>query len=183
MKTKLLLSLIAILFISATSFGQGFTKPAEGKSVIYIVNIMLGFGQTKIYDGTTFIDILKSRDYIRYECEAGEHTFLALRGIKKDFLTTDFEADKIYIIRMRTIEKMGGDAPYFRYFDKSQINRTKTVLKLINKDIPNKSETKFIEKIQTKWFKQAKKSIAKFESKLKAKNKHLHISKDMFYQK
>lgn len=182
MKTKLLLSLIAILFISATSFGQGFTKPAEGKSVIYFVQTANGFGHTILFDGMEFIGKCQGRSYIRYECDPGKYTFMGLKGINKEFLVADLAADKIYIASIREVQKLGGYSPHFVKADPSKPKFAKRILSLVDGEAPTQKDLTLEKKMETKWKKFNTKAYAKFESKHKAKNKHMILTKDMFYQ-
>lgn len=156
MKTKLLLSLIAILFISATSFGQGFTKPAEGKSVIYFINSQIGFGNFIIYDDEAYIGqrVKKTgKSYIRYECDPGVHTFMSLAGAVKSFLTADLKADKIYMAEVRLIDgALGGIIAHFINIktDKKKFNNK--FLPLVNSRTPSEID----EKLRLRWKRNGK---------------------------
>jgi len=183
MKTKLLLSLIVILFISTTSNGQGFTAPAEGKSVIYFMKLQVGFSTTFLFMNDEYIGKLKSKDYIRYECEAGAHTFMSLVGATKSFLTADLAADKIYIVEVRLISQaFGGEIAQFINVDTDKTKFTNKFSPLANEQAPADIDEAVKKKMETKWKKFTQKAYAKFEEKEKAKNKHTVISKDMFYQ-
>lgn len=182
MKSKLLLSLIIILMFGPKLKSQGIQPPAEGKSVIYIVNVMLGFGETRIYDGNSLIEIFKDKDYIRYECEPGEHLFLGLDGSGNDFFTTDFEANKIYLLSMRSVETSGFQSPEFNLFDKTSVNEAAKILAIIDENVPNESGDKLLEKTAKKLDKRARKALIRYETKLKNKRKYIHFSKEMFYQ-
>lgn len=179
MKTKLLLSLLAILFISTNLFGQGFTKPDEGKSVIYIMQTATGFNTTFIFDGEYFVGKCKGRSYIRYECEPGNYTFLALSGVNKGFLTAELEANRIYITSIRTVANI----PVFKDVDKNKAKFTNRILTLANSEAPFVKDEALKTKMEKRWKKFTQKAYSKFETKQKAKNKHLVITKDMFYQK
>lgn len=183
MKTKLLLSLITILFISATSFGQGFTKPAEGKSVIYFMKLQKGFSTTFLFNGSEFIGKFKSKSYVRYECEPGDYAFMTLAAATKSFLTAGLEADKIYIVEVRLISQaIGGELPQFINIDTNKPKFTNKFLPLVNDRAPFEKDEALKTKMEKKWKKFTQKAYAKFESKHKAKNKHTVITKDMFYQ-
>lgn len=183
MKKKILLALSFIILATSISFGQGFTKPSEGKSVIYIVNIMLGLSQTKIFNEEGCIGFLKSRDYLRYECEPGEHVILGLTGVNRDFFTADLKAGEIYIMQMRTVEKLGGSAPLFKAIDDlSSSGKRNGIIKIVNKPA-NVAGDEEIAKTNKKWLKTAKKGFDKYETKLKQKKKYAHLSKEMFYAK
>lgn len=182
MKSKLLLSLIVILMLSPRLKAQGIQPPAEGKSVIYIVNLMFGFGETRIYDGSTLIEILKDKDYIRYECEPGEHLFLGLDGSGNDFFTTDFEANNIYLLSMRSVETSSFQSSDFNLFDKTSVNEAAKILAIINENAPNESGDDLLEETAIKLEKRARKALLRYETKLKKKRKYIHLSKEMFYQ-
>lgn len=183
MKTKLLLSLIVVLFISTTSYGQGFTKPAEGKSVIYIMKLQAGFTTTFLFNGQEFIGKLKSKSYVRYECEPGDYTFMSLAGATKSFLTAELAADKIYIVELRLMSQaIGGELPLFVNVNIDKPKFTKKFLPLANSQAPFEKDEALKIKMEKKWKKFTQKAYAKFETKLKAKNKHTVITKDMFYQ-
>ncbi len=183
MKTKRLLSLIVILMISTTSFGQGFTKPAEGKSVIYFMKLQVGFSTTFLFEGEELIGKVKSKGYVRYECEAGAHTFMSLVGATKSFLTADLAADKIYIVEVRLLSQaIGGEIAQFINVDTDKSKFNNKFLPLVNEQAPEDKDEALKKKMETKWKKFTQKAYAKFEEKLKAKNKHTVITKDMFYQ-
>jgi hypothetical protein len=182
MKKKLFLS-ISIVFIAFTSvFSQGFTKPAEGKSVIYIIHKTVGFSTNMIFDGNQFIGNLKTSEYMRYECDQGKHIFIGAIGVNKDFFTADFEVGKIYIIRMRSQSKLGGTTPYFVKIDLTNTKKMAKYIEFVNSKAPAVTDVKKIKKWNKKWKKLMQKALAKYESKWKHKRKYVHISKDMNYK-
>jgi hypothetical protein len=182
MKKKLLLSISIALIAFTSVFCQGFTKPSEGKAVVYVVNIMLGFGKTQIHHNTECIGVLKSKDYLRYECNPGNHLFLGIETANKVFFTANLEANNTYIVQMRRIKKLSGQAPIFKAIDLNKSNKKEKILKIVNNNNPVSSETNLVKKINTKWKKFTEKAITKFEKKLRKKNKHMHISADMTYK-
>jgi len=184
MKSRLLLSIVLLLFIGTATFGQGFTKPAEGKSVIYIMKLQAGFSTTFLFNGEEFIGKLKSKSYVRYECDPGDYTFMSLVGATKAFLTAELEADQIYIVEIRlTSQAIGGELPLFVNVNTDKPKFTNKFLPLANSQAPFGKDEALKTKMEKKWKKFTQKANAKFEAKLKAKNKHTVITKDMFYQK
>lgn len=184
MKTKVLLSLLVVLFLSTTSYGQGFTTPAEGKSVIYFMKLQIGFGTTFLFNAEEFIGQFKNKSYIRYECEPGAHTFMSLEGAVNSFLTADLEAEKIYIVEIRLVSQgIGGDIPLFINVETDKDKFNNKFIPLANDQAPIEKDEALRLKMETKWKGFIQKAYAKFEEKQRAKNKHTVITKDMFYQK
>lgn len=180
MKSRFLL-ILSLVFALQISYAQGFTKPSEGKAVIYFAQTAVGLGHTMYFDGMEFIGKLQGRSYLRYECEPGEYTFMALKGANKEFLVANVAADKIYIVSIREVEKFGGYAPHFVKVDPSKAKFAKRMLSLVNKEAPTTKDLALEKKMEQKWAKFNKKAYAKFESKQKAKNKHMVLTPDMNY--
>ena len=106
MKTRL--SLLAILVITSSQlFGQGFTPPAEGKAVVYFTRVtQLGLAVAfEYFDGDKFIGDFKGKNYLRYECDPGEHLLWA-SSENREFITADLKAGGTYVVIMDV--KMGG---------------------------------------------------------------------------
>lgn len=181
MKKIIALTCIIAFFISSNLSAQGFTKPAKGKAVLYIVNIMHSPGTKSVFTDKEYIGILKSRDYIRYECDPGHHVFLCFYGANKAFFTADVEAGKRYVVRMRTYEKLGGATADFKAFEDLKKDKKKAVLKIVSEKAPNDPTIKLALKMNKSYGKVAKKAFVKYETKLKMKRKYTHISKNMYY--
>jgi len=102
----LLLSLSGGLFSQNNIDSLGLVVPSEGKCIVYITRratsaMLIKF---KIYDGDIFLGKIGHGKYFAYECDPGEHVFIA-KGENTSYLDANLEAGKIYI--MDTQVKMG----------------------------------------------------------------------------
>ncbi|HCO68870.1 MAG TPA: hypothetical protein DIT04_14090 [Dysgonomonas sp.] len=80
--------------------------PSEGRCMVYITRrssaaMLISF---KIFDGDIFLGKLKANKYFAYECDPGEHVFIA-RSENTDYVDATLEANKIYVIDAQV--KMG----------------------------------------------------------------------------
>jgi len=102
MRTILIVILISI---AGSILGQtqvdslGMVKPGEGKCMVYITRrataaMLVKF---KIYDGDTYLGKLGHGKYFAYECDPGEHVFIA-KGENTSYLDANLEAGKTYIM-------------------------------------------------------------------------------------
>lgn len=98
-KAKLLLFIPALFFIKTNTFAQGFTPPAESNAVIYFVRVSSfgGLASFEYFHGQKFIGIFKGKNYMRYECPAGEQLIWA-SSEDKEFLKCDFKAGETYMV-------------------------------------------------------------------------------------
>lgn len=100
MNRKNLLLLVLVVFsINSRMFSQGFTPPSESNAVIYFVRVS-GYGGATSFEyfhNEKFISIFKNKNYIRYECPAGEHLFWA-SSENKEFLQCDFKVGETYMV-------------------------------------------------------------------------------------
>ncbi|MDR6159874.1 hypothetical protein QF023_003390 [Chryseobacterium sp. SLBN-27] len=99
---KILLFFVVFFGFSAV-FGQkittqGIDKPAEGKSLVYILKtgagMLLNF---RIYDKDKFLGAIPSGKYLVYECEPGEHVFWATSE-NRDYVEANLEPNAVYVI-------------------------------------------------------------------------------------
>lgn len=107
MKKIKLLFVLVLVCISSQIFSQGFTPPEEGNAVIYIVRVTKWGGSTSFeyFHNENFIGIFKGKNYMRYECPAGEHLIWA-SSENKEFLRCDLAAGETYMALVNVI--MGG---------------------------------------------------------------------------
>lgn len=96
---KTLFFIIAIGLLNAPLFSQGFTPPADSNAVVYFVRVS-GYGGATSFEyfhNEDFIGIFKGKNYMRYECAAGENLLWA-SSEDKEFLRCDLEAGKTYMV-------------------------------------------------------------------------------------
>ena len=108
MKAKIaFIVLFSIIIGFSNVYSQGFTPPEEGKSVVYFVRVSTyGFAISfEFFDNDKFIGAFKGKNYLRYECDPGEHLLWA-SSENKEFITADLQENSTYIILVHVI--MGG---------------------------------------------------------------------------
>ena len=97
MKTKILcIILIATLSGFSSIFAQGFQPPAEGKAVIYFVHVKKT-QNIEYFHQDKYIGVFKGKNYMRIECDPGEHLFWASEE-NKEFVTTNLLEGGTYIV-------------------------------------------------------------------------------------
>lgn len=98
-KFRLLLVVLALFCIKAPAFAQGFTPPADSNAVVYFVRVSnFGFAVSfEYFDNDKFIGIFKGKNYMRYECPAGERLLWA-SSEDKEFLKCNLKAGETYIV-------------------------------------------------------------------------------------
>jgi hypothetical protein len=96
---KSLLFLLALVCIGPNLFAQGFTSPADSNAVVYFVRVSSygGLASFEYFHDKKFIGIFKGKNYMRYECPAGEQ-FLWASSEDKEFLKCNFKAGETYIV-------------------------------------------------------------------------------------
>ncbi|OYT16450.1 MAG: hypothetical protein B7C24_07790 [Bacteroidetes bacterium 4572_77] len=98
-KIKNLLLLIGFVLFSLSASSQGFTSPANGNAAVYFVRVS-GYGGAASFEyfhNQDFISVFKGKNYMRYECPAGEHLFWA-SSEDKEFLDCDLAAGETYLV-------------------------------------------------------------------------------------
>jgi hypothetical protein len=183
-KIKLLFVLVAVCICSQI-FSQGFTPPEEGNAVIYIVRVTKWGGSTSFeyFHNENFIGVFKGKNYIRYECPAGEQLIWA-SSENKEFLRCDFAAGETYMALVNVI--MGrfkariGLEPLT--VDNEDFERAK---ELVNDKEPVVTSDSKIESIQKKLEERGfiENIMEKYENEWKDASATKVISSDMFIPK
>jgi len=98
---------ILTLFFLTVNFSSAQTNikpPVEGKSVIYFMRTSGGGAlmNFRFFDGETYLGKFGGVNYLRYECEPGEHLFW-VKAENTDFLEADLEANKIYFVEANAV--------------------------------------------------------------------------------
>ena len=136
---KLLIILLSIsIYLPLTS--QTFEPAPPDKAVVYFVRTVKGgFGSLAnmfVFDSEEAIGMLSYRNFIRYECEPGEHLFWAIRSnistltftYYKSYTKANLDPGKIYLMEVR-IQIEGIDMePVHPAKDSERVSRIKSVL-------------------------------------------------------
>lgn len=120
MKSKLvaLIILFAVTNIDYTN-AQGFTSPAEGKAVIYFSPIWSGGKEFKYFHNEEYFGSMKGKNYLRYECDPGQHLFWA-SSQNIEFITADLKENGTYLVIVSTIFGTGKAHVGFEAFDNNR---------------------------------------------------------------
>jgi len=148
---KSLFIAFTLFFFSSPLFCQGFTPPSDSNAVVYFVRVS-GFGGSysfEYFHNQDFIGVFKGKNYMRYECPAGEQLFW-VSSEDKEFLNCDLKAGEIYIVLINI--EMGAWKP-------------RVGLEPITKDNPD------FERIKT--LVNSKKAIVTSDSKIKSTQQKL----------
>lgn len=99
MKTKIFLSILALLLSAGLATSQGFKPPFGENAVVYFVRVSdYGFAVSfEFFHQDQYIGAFKGKNYLRYECEPGEQLFWA-SSENKEFLTADLKPGGTYIV-------------------------------------------------------------------------------------
>lgn len=98
-KIKLLLFVLVIFCPETSLFSQGFPPPEDSKAVVYFVRVSdYGWNTSfEYFHNQKFIGIFKGKNYMRYECPAGENLLWA-SSEDKEFLYCNFKAGETYMV-------------------------------------------------------------------------------------
>lgn len=137
---KKLLLVLLWLFNYLTASSQTFEPAPVDKSVVYFVRTVKGgFGSlanTFVFDSENTLGILSYRNFIRYECEPGDHLFWAIRSnistitftYYKSYVKAKLDPGRIYLMEVR-MQMEGIDMdPVDPSADDMRLDRIKTVL-------------------------------------------------------
>ncbi|MEO9802994.1 MAG: hypothetical protein ABJF04_07090 [Reichenbachiella sp.] len=98
-KLRLIIFSLAVLGFTTPVFSQGFTPPAESNAVVYFVRVS-NFGGAvsfEYFHDRKFIGVFKGKNYMRYECPAGENLLWA-SSEDKEFIRGNFKAGETYLV-------------------------------------------------------------------------------------
>ncbi|MEM6767283.1 MAG: hypothetical protein AAF655_20260 [Bacteroidota bacterium] len=155
--------IFSLLLFPAISVAQLFPPPEEGKAVVYFVRPS-GLGAAinfQLYHEEVFIGKFNGVNYMRYECEAGEHVFWA-RAENRSFVNADLLANKSYIIEL--VPQMGAIKAGVKLFPiKPNEKRLKKIHKLLEKKSPREFSEEFLQEQQLKFQDDIAKGLDKYK--------------------
>lgn len=181
MKKFALILLLPLVFAFKPQPFSEITRPAKGKAVVYFVRtskIIGALASFSYYDKDKFIGRFSGPNFIRYECEPGEHLFWA-RSNYNNFLVANLQADKIYLIeavvtdgvRLKAV-KIKEDPKRFARVEK-QINNTDGITTTPEEAAKETERLKSV-------IEEAKKE---YDEKVAKGRPIERLEKDMFYEK
>lgn len=178
MKTLKILSIILICSLTASFslFAQGFQPPAEGKAVIYFVSVK----RTANYEyflQDKYIGVFKGKNYMRIECNPGEHLFW-VSAENKFFVTTNLMKGGTYIVVVSN--KMGMWSAGVRCTPITEKHELfKKSYALINEEEPIIIPESLVEKRNSELVDFIANIMDHYENEWKEKKDFPHITPDM----
>jgi hypothetical protein len=151
MKIKLILIVCVLFTCILTTQAQGFQPPAEGKAVVYFtrVSVFGGLISFEYFDGDKYIGAFKGKNYLRYECEPGQHLLWA-SSENKEFATADLKAGGTYIIIVDIIMGIGKARVGFNPITEEDIEVFARAKELIKEKAPVVTPQEKIDKMNIK---------------------------------
>ena len=181
MKTRFFgISLSLFICGFATLFAQGFTPPAEGKSVVYFARVSV-YGKPMAFEffhQDKYFGELKGKQYFRYECDPGEHLFWASTE-NKEFMTAELSEGETYIVIVDVITGFWKPHVGLSPISSGNEDLLERAKELINKNEPVTFAEKQIVKMNEKLAKFISKELQNYQDKLKDEKDFKHLSADM----
>lgn len=179
---KIVVGFLFLQLVVSNIIAQGIQGPAAGKSVVYFVResplgLVINFS---FFDNDKFIGKFDGGDYIRYECEPGEHLFWA-RAENRDFITADLEPGKIYFVEV--VPQMGFVKASVKLIPvgPKETKIMNPMLKLVNKKAPVTYPQEELDAENERLQEAISQGLAKYEEELKSGAVFSRLEKNMFY--
>ena len=183
-KSTFTLLIFFLLASIPSSFAQEkITPPTEGKSVIYLLRTT-GLGSLmnfRFFKEETYLGKFNGKNYLRYECEPGEHLFW-VKAENIDFLKVNLAADRIYLVEVNAV--MGGFSAGVKYriVDYTNEKQMKRIRKLLAKKDPKVFTEEQLSQNKEKMNEIIKSGMLKIQEKIKEGKKGKVIKPDMNYK-
>lgn len=96
---NLIILIAAVVLATANVNAQGLTAAEGDKAVVYFARVSsMGFAiPFDFFHERKYIGDFAGKNYLRYECEPGQHLFWA-SSENKEFLTADLKAGGTYVV-------------------------------------------------------------------------------------
>ena len=175
-------AVILVLPFSKVDAQNTFQSPSENKSVIYIMrtSALGAIMNFRFFDGEKYLGKFKDKNYLRYECEPGEHLFW-VKAENTDFLEADLLVDKIYIVEANAVMGAFSAGVKFNILDFNDDKKMKRVFKLLTKKEPMVFDENELLKDQNDMQEIIKNGLEKYENKLDRDKEFNKITPEMFY--
>ncbi len=175
----LIFTVCFVLFSTGVE-GQGFQPPANGKAVVYFVRVSSwGAGTSfEFFDGNRFIGAFKGKNYMRYECDPGEHLFWA-SSENKEFMTAELKAGSTYIVIVDVITGMWKNHVGLHPITVKDDELLQRAKELVNKKAPVVTPQKKIDSMTRKLKDFIPEMLQRYENEWKGKKNFRHLSVDM----
>lgn len=175
-----ILALIILLSGFTSLFAQGFQAPKEGNALVYFARISSygGAASFEFFHQDQFIGVFKGKNYIRYECEAGEQLFWA-SSENKEFITADLKAGESYIVIVDVIIGAWKAHVGLTPISINDEDKFKRAYALIQEKAPIVTPQAKMDKTSKKLIKFIPAKLKMYEDKWKHEKNFRHIDADM----
>jgi len=180
--TFLFIAVILLLTVYKVNAQNTFQPPSENKAVIYIMRTS-GLGAVmnfRFFDGEKFLGKFKDKNYLRYECEPGEHLFW-VKAENTDYLEANLLADKIYIVEANAVMGAFSAGVKFNILDFNDDRKMKRVFKLLTKKDPMVFDENELLKDQNDMQEIIKSGLEKYQKNQERDKEFDKITPEMFY--
>lgn len=180
MKFRIFLLSCLITFFAFKTQAQGFQPPAEGKAVVYFVRVSsMGFAISfEYFDGDKYIGAFKGKNYMRYECEPGNHLLWA-SSENKEFITADLQAGGTYVVIVDIAMGIGKARVGLSPITASATEVFARAKELVKTEAPQVTEQEKIDKMNVKLKDFIAKKLDQYETTWKHEKNFPKISPDM----
>jgi len=135
----------------------------------------------RFFEENSYLGKFKGKNYIRYECEPGEHMFW-VKAENIDFIETDLTAGNIYLVENNAVIGEFSAGVKFRIVDYSNEKQMKRINKLLaKKEAKTFTEEQLLED-EKEMSEIIQKGMQKVQEKIKEGKEIKRISSDMNYK-
>jgi len=179
---KKVLGFLLLTFISiSTIFSQGFNAPSAGKSFVYFVRVtpLAPKSNFEYFEKDKFIGEFKASNYIRIECEPGEHLFWGASE-NKDFITIDCKVGESYFVVVDVL--VGAIRPHIRFTPVTSDNSAllSKIKVIVNDRKPIETPEKILKDKAEKKKMYIATTLSNYEQLLKTTKNYQNMTQDMF---
>jgi len=169
----------AFLVLSLHCPAQGFQPPAEGKAVVYFVQVT-SYGSTvfEFFHYDRYIGYMKGKDYIRYECDPGKNLFWA-SSENKEFLTADLKPGGTYVVIVDVVTGFWKNHVGFTPISEKDTELLQRAKKVVMNEPPFVTPQAKIDKENQKLKQFIGEELEHYENVTKGKYNFRHVSADM----
>lgn len=147
MKIEILLTPLMLFASAIILFGQNIPPAPADKSVVYFVRVNSAGALVNFtfFDNDQIIGKFNGRNYMRYECEPGEHLFWA-RSENKHFMLANIEAGKVYFVEaVPQVGAIKAGVKLVPLHAQVEAKRMKKVYKVMDRSAPLEFSKEYLE--------------------------------------
>lgn len=183
MKRLIIITLfLALMMSSEITSAQGFEPPSEGKAVVYFAR-PTKYGKVapfEFFHNDKYIGVFIGEQYMRYECDPGEHLFWA-SSENKDYMSAELEAGETYIVIINVVTGFWVGHVALSPIDSSSEKLFYEAKELINNQPPEIMSEEHLAKKNKKLEKFIRKRLKDYEKKVKGTRNEKHLSAGMSF--